>query len=351
MKHLTIAVTLAFGTAGAASAGTIADVYTSFYAFGDSLSDDGKFGALDPPSLEGRFSNGKVWAEVIADRFEAAGADTGNLAQGGAVTGSDIADPAGPLATFGGQIATFAGALATGTGLPTQVLPTPEFAPAPPSPGDNPLVSVFFGANDFFQGGDMGAAADSVAAGIRAIRDLGANFDDFLVLSLPDIGQTPAFAGSGAAAATAASHAFNARLAGNVAGLRAEGLTVIEVDTQSAFQEILDDIATETFEFGILDATTPCTQDIGAPLDPEVSNPGNCVANGIDPDTLLFADAVHPNRVAHRLLAEEAIAAVENRIAAVPLPAALPMLVLALGGLGGVGGVARRRRVRGAAAR
>ncbi|SLN57279.1 Phosphatidylcholine-sterol acyltransferase precursor [Roseovarius litorisediminis] len=341
MKNIVIAAVLFLGAAGAAPAATIADAYSSFYAFGDSLSDDGKFGTLDPPSLDGRFSNGPVWVEHIAQLFKSAGRDTGNLALGGATAGNVNLNPAGPLSTFGGQIATFAGSLAAGVGLPTKILPTVEFSLNPPSPGANPLVSILFGPNDIFQGFNPVAAANSVANGIRAIASIGANFDDFLVMSLPDIGATPAFAGAGSAGATAASNAFNAQLALNVAGLRSEGLNIIEFDTESVFQEILADINSGTFKFGIFDARTPCTASIGAPLDPTFSNPGSCLDLGINPNTLLFVDGVHPNGVVHGLVADRAIAAVENHLAAVPLPATLPMLILAVGG---IGFIARRRQ-------
>jgi len=162
-----------------AQASTLGDYYTSYYAFGDSLTDDGKFGILFPPSLGGRFSNGPTYAELVADRFEAAGRDT--------------------------------------------------------TPGDNPLVSVLFGGNDFFQGKDLIAAADSVADGIRAIAaTAGQSFDDFIVATLPDVGLTPAFLGAGSAFATAGADTFNARLRSNITDLRAEGLRIIYFDSDAA---------------------------------------------------------------------------------------------------------------------
>jgi len=55
---------------------------------------------------------------------------------------------------------------------------------------------------------------------------------------------------------------------------------------------------------------------------------------------LLFADAVHPNGVAHELLADAIIARYEADLNVVPLPATLPLL---LAGLFGMGVVARRK--------
>ena len=179
-----------------AAATSITDRYTSFYVFGDSLSDDGKFGQLPatPPSVGGRFSNGPVWAEHIAQDFEDAGRDTGNLAVGGA-TASDLATLT-PLSTFNGQIDAFLGSIFTGMGLPEQLAPEPVFSETAPNPGSNPLVAVWFGGNDLFASfaeSDVIAAAKAVTDGITrlATSPLG-SFDDFLVANLPDLGATPA---------------------------------------------------------------------------------------------------------------------------------------------------------------
>ncbi|WP_368073725.1 hypothetical protein [Sulfitobacter sp. JL08] len=111
IKSITAILALSLPTSVWAS--PITDAYTSFYTFGDSLSDDGKFLALDPPSLGGRFSKDLVWAERIEDQFIAAGRDTANLAIGGATAG-DQTTPATPLSTFGGQIGPFKPRLASG---------------------------------------------------------------------------------------------------------------------------------------------------------------------------------------------------------------------------------------------
>lgn len=146
-----VAAFMVVGFVTGGSASSVTDIYTSYYAFGDSLTDDGKFGMLAPPSLGGRFSNGPTYTEHIADQFIAAGLDTGNLALGGATGGPVNLNPAGPLSTFGGQIATFTNTLANGVGLPTSA----DFSttkPTAPAPGTNPLVSVLFGPMTSFSG-------------------------------------------------------------------------------------------------------------------------------------------------------------------------------------------------------
>lgn len=344
MKIVTFAFGMALAFAGQqASALSITDPFTSFFSFGDSLSDDGKFTQLDPPSFEGRFTNGLTWAELIAQDFEAAGRDTGNLAQGGAVAGPVNANPAGPLDTFLGQIAVFANSLATGTGLPTRVLPSPEFDAEAPTPGKNPLLSIWFGANDIFQGFEAMAVdpigtANAVMNGIRVLNALDTErFDDFLVVGLPDLGVTPAFLGS--ADATAVTNAFNFQLAQNLLQLESEGINIIGFDPNSVLNRIIEDVESGTFSFGIFDVTNPCTASVGAPLDPNFSNPGSCLDAGLDPNQLLFVDGVHPNATAHALLAADVRGLIE--IAPVPLPATLPLLLSVLAGMGFL---ARRRR-------
>lgn len=319
MKTILIAAVAATSLAGSVSASTLTDTFSSYYAFGDSLTDDGKYGVLGAPSLGGRFSNGRTYAEHIADEFEDAGLDNANFALGGATASDANLSPEvpAPLNTFSGQIGAFGAAVASG------------FAAIP---GDNPLVSVLFGGNDFFQGQDMEAAADSVANGIRTIGAIASHtFDDFLVLSLPDIDGSPAFAGS--AEAAQATEDFNTQLAMNIIDLRNEGFNIITYDTQSVTDEILADFDNGSPLHDVTNVTEPCTASMTA------GGP-SCVDLGLDPDTFLFSDAVHPNAVTHRLLGERAIAAVE---ATVPVPAALPLLLSAVVGFGIAAN--RRRRV------
>lgn len=307
-----VAVALALGSAGGASAASLAGAYSSFWALGDSLSDNGNLFAAtaganpaSPPYFNGRFSNGPVWAEAVAADFAVAG----NFAFGGA---NAVAD-ADPIPDLGLQLGAF--------GLT-----------APAVMGARPLASLWFGANDQFgaldtlaAGGAAStaavgeAAADAVIAGAQALAGLGVS--DFLIFNLPDLGAIPAFAATPlSGAATAGATAFNTRLDAGIDGLRTAGLRVAEVDAFALFNALLADPAA----FGVTEATTPCII------------PGVRVCTEAEAMQLAFFDPVHPNATIHARLAAEARAA----LAPVPLPAAGWMLLAALGAL-----ATRARRV------
>lgn len=375
-KILTLGFTICM--ASAAQSGTVGPDFTGYYAFGDSLSDDGKLGQLAPPSVGGRFSNGPVWTEIIADVFRAANKETRNYALGGATAGAanttdysngGTVPPAQvtaltALSTFQNQAATFGATVGDA--------------------GDNPLVSVLFGANDFFQ--QLGTAAFNpaqiaadVVAGIKAVAGNGAQFDDFLVSNLPDLGRIPAFnaelviarstlaaleadpaadpiekavaeatvqaLSARAAGVSGATQLFNLALENGLAALETDtGLTITRVDQFSFFGDLIDRAGT----LGITDTIFPCTSRLQ-----DLQIAGNCSFVGFaddgtplfDPDladSRLFVDGVHPNRVVQAEFAAFALSAVDDRLPApIPLPAALPLMLAGIGALGVIG---RRRR-------
>ena len=324
MLKRTLAAIAAICLALPASASSIDMGFTSFYSLGDSLSDDGKLGTLAPPSLGGRFSNGPVWTELLADSFAANGKFTANFALGGATAGDVNANtypPAlQPLATFMGQV----GVMSSYVG----------------AAGTNPLVSALFGANDLFQSfgatgtADGKAVANSVTDGIRAVAALGGNFNNFLVSNLPDIADNPGFFGNPAAGAlSAASAEFNTQLAANLIDLENEGLNIFFLD----FTDFIDELRPRAAALGLTNLTEACTPSMSTftPLDNcavSVDSNGGLVVDLSEADSYFFADSVHPNRIVHQEFAEYAAARVS--VAAVPLPAGLPLLLGAIAALG-----------------
>lgn len=339
MKYALMAACAVIVSGPVSHAQDLSQFFSSYIAFGDSLTDDGKFNdtPFEPglPSLDGRFSNGPTYAEIIGSDF--APGSSFNFALGGATARDVNENPLPPdLGTFSGQVATF-------TGLTE--------SPLAAGIGDNPLISVLFGGNDVLQNvglpdgmtvpgnvlpGVGALAADAVEANIRAIGAIDENFDDFLVINLPDVSQTPLFQnaafGAGAAAPFAAleSVGFNNRLAENIDSLREDGFNIIEFDLNafSAQQQAAAQL------FGI-DTETPCSFDLSNP-GPE----GTCVFSPGSPDNtdlslannFFFIDGVHPNAQSQAGTA----AAIQATVAAaaVPLPAGLPLLLAGLGVFG-----------------
>ncbi len=327
MKKMLIAATLAATLSVPAHATTFTDLFTSYYAFGDSLTDDGKLpdAALNPVSDDGRFSNGPTWAEYIAAEFDGTGKNTANLALGGATGNDENFFAFDILSTFAGQIATFTAAVLSGDPLPVRTSETDLVVPQSTNTGSNPLVSLLFGGNDLFQSaaralenatnstgpttvqGVLEAAADRVADGIEEISELaGGNvFDDFLLLTLPGRGDA-AF--------------FNDRLATNLTDARFGGLNIITLDVDTVFDQIIGDALFNNGDvFGITDVLGICTASLN-------QQGPNCADNGVDPNTIALVDTVHPNAVVHRVLGERAIA-----VLPVPLPAGLPLMLAGLG--------------------
>ncbi|MDO5706622.1 MAG: SGNH/GDSL hydrolase family protein [Paracoccus sp. (in: a-proteobacteria)] len=342
MRSLILA--LAFAVPVAAQASVVTDTFTSYWALGDSLSDNGNLnriafavGTQSAPTsgsvgqgayyqtgrwwsgLYGRFSNGPTFAEHIAADFSAAGRVTGNFAYGGgeATEAASILDPTPGLAWQQAQLASRSS----------------QF-------GDRPLVSLLIGANDIFDALRSSDPMQQATAVARSAADAvtnaaqflsGHGVTDFLFANLPDIGLTPAYAAfqpALAGAATAASAAFNEQLASNITGLRGAGLNVVELDL---FSLIHDMIATPQ-DYGFGDVTTPCMFQ-SAGLASVFGQSQYCSA--ADSRTRLFFDGVHPNFLAHQHTGQLALSAIAANLtpAPIPLPAGAPLIVAAFGTL------------------
>lgn len=302
---------LAGGTADAASL----NGFTSFWTIGDSLSDPGNLYAAtggaqpqSPPYYEGRFSNGPVWAETVAKRFQDQGLATGNFAFGGAKA---LPDPAAQVPGLSTQLGLLA---ANSAGFL----------------GDRPVVSLWMGANDLMFDGiakddarAVGrAAARAVGSAAAALSDFGVR--DVMMFTMPDLADAPRYALSPDAAeraeAARGSAAYNRALDRQITKLGKAGINVIEVDTAALFKAL---IANPT-DFGPANATVPCLV------------PGRPACSAETADLLAFFDPVHPNSVIHSEIAAVAL----GKIA--PIPGPLPVALL-LSGLVLLVAVGRRR--------
>lgn len=275
--------------------------FSTIFVFGDSLSDPGNAWVLQGettvapygpipefPYESHRFSNGKTWAEVLANEL-------GNYLGG---------KPAYKSRWFGNYAV--AGARAQGTNdlKPTFGDQVNKYLGRTGGVADpKALYVVQFGGNDVrdaleaaLVGQDpnavLGAAVQAMAGHIGALSQAGAR--RFLIANSPNLGKVPVIGAIGASGpAEALSAGFNGALDQLLVGLAASGLEVYRLDLFS----FLDAATAMPLGFGFSDAANPCLQVFVAP------------ATGVcdDPDQRLFWDGIHPTRAGHRLVGNIAV--------------------------------------------
>lgn len=303
-----------------------AEPFTAIIAIGDSLTDSGNaFRATSavpgqaipasPPFFRGRFSNGLMWVEHLANAVGlqiTPSLDGGtNFAFGGATTGQDLnrifqRDLEVVIPSLRTQVTAYRTTLADPTlSDPTRVKRAPVDA----------LYIVWGGANDLrdaVQKGTAGAAPAAVASDavnnlatvIRELQSAGAIY--FLIPNQPDLGRTPQYVARGPAAvqvATALSTAFNNALESTLQHLDSTlPVHIARLDIATRFQEV----TANPQNFGVTNVTDAC-------LSGDISAPGTVCAN---PESYIFWDAIgHPTAVAQNLIADFAFMALPPLVA------------------------------------
>lgn len=282
---------------------TATAAYTSFYVFGDSLSDDGNVylatGGAAPASPNAqRFSNGPVAAEYL-------GSNLGLPLTPSLLGGNDFA--------FGGAQTGFGNLnpLLNDTGVLGQI--GMFQAGHPLGFSDSSLVMLWAGPNDIFSAlalnldipDTINTALGNLGNAITQLYGLGAR--RILMPNMPNLGITPFGLGSGdPLGMTAISAGFNLGLSALIGGMEAlfSGLDIIGFDTFS----LLNDVAANPGDFGFTNVSSMC------------------LVNGVacaDPDSHLFWDSVHPTTAAHRMLGNALMTAV-------PEPGSMALLLAAL---------------------
>lgn len=154
----------------------------------------------------------------------------------------------------------------------------------------------------------------NIRRAIEALADAGAK--QFFINNMPDMGSTPAYYGTPAAAkATALVNAYNHGLAVAAADLRrSRGLDIIELDGAAAF----GDIAANATRHGIKhlgEAFLPIDYiDFANPLGPARALPAN--RQEANPDEYFSFWAVSAGRKVHQLLGERAAVLLREHAAA-----------------------------------
>ncbi|MFL5334353.1 MAG: SGNH/GDSL hydrolase family protein [Geminicoccaceae bacterium] len=249
-----------------ASTAARADSFSELVVFGDSLSDNGN---------AGRFTNGSVWVEDLAEHFGLALRPSRAGGTNHAVGGARAAG--GPNELRAQVRAYLAGR--RGKAQPRT------------------LYVVWAGGNDLLAAG-LAADPDAVGPGaaaamgeaVNALAAAGAR--TLLVPNLPDVGMTPALQAFGSAAAAAArrwTYAYDDALALELDRVAAQHrVAILRLDVRTLAERMLADPGAAGFS----NLTEPCQ---GRP---------SCKG-------ALFWDLVHPTAQAHARLAAAALEAIE----------------------------------------
>ena len=275
--------------------------YSNLVVFGDSLSDTGNvFNSTEglippsPPYAEGRFSNGDLIVDAIADYLEL---------------------PKNESFQSGGNNYAF-GAAQTGEGTSEYgfLLPEPIDVPnigqqidlylADRTPTQTDLFYVYGGANDFFTPLLRGeiptpeTIVGNITTHITELAEAGAQ--TFVVPNLPPLGKIPLFLEQPEAAAILnnATEEFNQLLDTELDAIALElDVTIIEPDVYSITTEILDNPS----DFGLSNTTDAFFNQI----DP-ISETTNLSLTG-NPEEFFFWDIIHPTATATDIIAQEVI--------------------------------------------
>ena len=298
--------------ASSARAGSVSNIY----AFGDSLSDAGNAyiatGGAEPapPYKNGEFSNGPVWVQDLAASLGlpavtpslAGGTD---YAVGSAISGNLPFVSAG-LADLPAQLAAFhaANPIANPTGLYTIWI------------GSNDITAILATSPTAAQAAaDLSAVISNIDTAVGTLASEGAK--NFLVLTVPDLGKTPAAIAAGplgVAAASSLSGQLDLGLEQSLGILAGED-PLLSINVLGTYS-LVDAIVANPAKFGFTDATDPC-------LTGEVNYAGGTPC--ANPSQYLFWDTQHPTAAGQAIVAADALQTLA------PEPATLG--ILAIGGL------------------
>ena len=269
--------------------------FKKMYVFGDSLSDAGNLAATGqvpflagPPYAQGRFTNGPVAVELLAQSLGLESKPSLHL-----------------IRQFGGTNFAVAGAKAGGQDpidLTTQLGAALSLNPNGFSSND--LFILFFGGNDIRGTRSIYSnkasfpvllnAAETIAQAAQILLNAGAR--NIMVVNAPDIGLIPEtdlatnFGPALARRLSVRSRVFNFYLKRAVLRLRRQtDAHIVPVDL-FGFLGFLD---TNGKDLGYKNVTDACFVQTGALTIDQVQNP-QC-----DFDRFLFFDAIHPSAVTH----------------------------------------------------
>ncbi|OWY65743.1 hypothetical protein B7486_40310 [cyanobacterium TDX16] len=260
--------------------------FSQIVVFGDSLSDTGNtFQATgippSPPYSEGRFSNGPVWIDYLADNLGLSSDRRTNYAFGGATTGKNN----------------------TTAPLPPNTPPLPglhqqleNFKAKHTKADRRALYVIWVGANDYLGGRvtDPFVPVNNITLAVSTLAERGARH--ILVVNLPDLGRIPATRNNQEIAnnLNALTQFHNTGLAATLQVLNKRTNTnIVSVDVNSLFRRAIANPS----EFGLTNVTDTCLTQTSV-----CSNPNE----------YLFWDNLHPTTGVHALVGELALSSLKS---------------------------------------
>lgn len=308
----------------------IAADFTGLYVFGDSLSDTGNFfkasstllgtGFPPPPYVDGRFSNGDIWIDYLADDLNLQPTPIANVLL------DNITPTEGVVFAFGGATSGTANTIPVPSSLgalPGLQQQIGAFASRPADP--DALYIIWAGANDYLPNQSptfqpFTSPAVPVANLSQAINTLySAGARNFLVPNLPDLGTLPLVLNTPLSEPLdALSQDHNALLSTTLDGLSATlpNSKIVKLDIGTLFQQAV------VGDRGFTNVTTSCFNRTTGQV---------CTT----PNTFLFWDLTHPTTAAHKQIADLAYSELhpqEPPQESVPEPSTM-LGLLAIGGV------------------
>ncbi|AFZ15240.1 lipolytic protein G-D-S-L family [Crinalium epipsammum PCC 9333] len=260
---------------------------TELNVFGDSLSDVGTVFRLsggmyppNPPYFQGRYSNGLVWVEYLAESLNLSSNQSKNFAYGGATTGK--VNPGAAQINYNSLV----------PDLLTQVK---SFTQANQQANLNALYVIWAGANDYLQGvSSEKVPLENLTIAIASLHDFGAK--KMLVGNLPDLGHLPATRTNGNSAYLSGltrAHNQGLRRSLKLISQQRSDLQIATLDANTLYREAI----TNPAAFGFSNVISGCMA-----AQTSYSNP----------DQFLFWDSIHPTTAAHHIIGKTALAAIQD---------------------------------------
>lgn len=261
-----------------------ATTYSQIYVFGDSLVDTGNLFELtfdkippSPPYFKGRFSNGPIWVEYLAENLNLSFDPENDFAYGGATTGeTNVTVPLAP-------------------GLLDQIA---RFTNSSENIDPNALYIIWAGSNDYLNEDvtEIGQPIGNISTAIVALAADGAK--NFLVPNLPDLGRLPSTKNTEISNQLNRLARFhNIALAGALKSLEnslGTNVDITLVDMNLLFKKIVNNPA----NFGFTNQNEAC-----------LNFQTRVVCD--NPSEYAFWDILHPTTAVHKIMGEFAFSALD----------------------------------------